>query len=291
MIKRILAPTDGSPESDRALPVIENLAAAQDAEVLLVQVVDFPTLVDNDDLVWGDAYQQLLDATSQAARENLARLAAHFDAKSIRASATLLRGTASISLLNFEKEHQVDLVVIATHGRSGVTRFALGSVADRLVREGSAPVIVVRGVPADRRLAKALLMLDGSGVAEEALPIVKELAGRPLRVVKLFRVVQDPGDRSAAAHYLETIEADLMREGFKTEIAVDTGDPALLVRRAAEDTDLVVLCTHGRGGFDRIRHGSVAERVVREAEKPVLLARAGVHRPSERRERIGATTA
>ena len=55
MIKRILAPTDGSPESDRALSVIENLAAAQDAEVLLVQVVDFPTLVDNDDLVWGES--------------------------------------------------------------------------------------------------------------------------------------------------------------------------------------------------------------------------------------------
>src|SRR5207248_2068986 len=106
---------------------------------------------------------------------------------------------------------------------------------------------------------------DGSGVAEEALPIVKELAGHPLSVVKLFRVVQDPGDRNAAAHYLEAVQADLSREGFKTEIAVETGDPALLVRRAAEDADLIVLSTHGRGGFDRLRHGSVAERIVREA--------------------------
>ncbi len=86
MIKRILAPTDGSPESDRALPVIEKLAAAQDAEVLLVQVVDFPKLVDDYDIMSADVYQQMLDATSQAARENLVRLAAHFDAKSIRAS-------------------------------------------------------------------------------------------------------------------------------------------------------------------------------------------------------------
>jgi nucleotide-binding universal stress UspA family protein len=291
MIKRIVAPTDGSPDSSRALPAIKALAAAQDAEVLLVQVVEFPTLLDSYNLVPAEAYQELEDATAQAARDNLARLAADLDETGIRASATLLWGSPSIGLVDFEKEHEADLTVLASHGLTGIKRFTLGSVADRLVREGSAPVLVVRGDGVSTDLKRALLMLDGSGVAEAALPIVKDLAGRPVEHVTLFRAVADPADRNAAAHYLEAIQADLAREGLRTEIAVEVGDPALLVERAANDADFIVLSTHGRGGFDRIRHGSVAEQVVRKAERPVLLVRAGAVGSEKRETGMVATTA
>jgi nucleotide-binding universal stress UspA family protein len=276
VIERILVPTDGSPESDRALPFAERVAGAQGAEVLLAQVVQYPVLLDNYSIVSEDVYQQMLDATADAARENLARLASHFDGKGIPASATMLRGSPSACLLDFEAEHRVDLVVMSSHGRTGLNRFALGSTTDRLVREGTAPVLLVRAVGEASSLTTALLMLDGSGVAEEAVPVVEALVGRPLQAVKLFRAVDDPSDRSAATTYLSAVQRRLQAAGLKAEVLVEVGDPMVLLRRAAQGTDLIVLCTHGRGGLDRFRHGSVAERIVREAEQPVLLVRAGM---------------
>ena len=187
-----------------------------------------------------------------------------------------MQGSPAAVLLDVEREQNIDLVVMGTNGRSGLARFALGSVADRMVREGTRPVLLARTPELEPALKTALLMLDGSGVAEEAVPMVKTLAGRPIEIVKLFRAVDDVVDRGAAHTYLEGVSRHLAAEGVKTEITVDVGDPTILVRQAAQDTDLVVLSTHGRGGFDRFRHGSVADRVVRETEQPVPLIRVGM---------------
>jgi nucleotide-binding universal stress UspA family protein len=133
-------------------------------------------------------------------------------------------------------------------------------------------------------------MLDGSSVAEEAVPMVKTLAGRPIENLKLYRAVDDPSERAAASSYLEAVSARLGAQALKIEIAVEVGNPTALARQAAEAADLVVLCTHGRGGFDRFRHGSVADRVVRETTKPVLLVRAGMAATQERSESASSVT-
>jgi nucleotide-binding universal stress UspA family protein len=119
-------------------------------------------------------------------------------------------------------------------------------------------------------------MLDGSGVAEEAIPVVEMMAGHPIQAVKLLRVVADPSDRRLAAMYLGAIATRLAAAHLVVDVCVEVGDPTLVVGKAADGTDMIVLCTHGRGGIDRLRHGSVADRVVRQVEQPVLLVRAGV---------------
>jgi nucleotide-binding universal stress UspA family protein len=205
----------------------------------------------------------------------MGRLEADIAASGLRVQTAVLAGPVEIALLDFEAEQRPDLVVMATHGRTGIARFAFGSVTDRLVREGTAPVLVVRRTTADAQSpTRALVMLDGSGVAEQVLPLVRELLGKPLQAVTLYRVVSDPDDRGAAASYLEGVAARLATDGVAITPLVDIGDPVRDVERAAEQVDLVILCTHGRGGFDRLRHGSVAEAVMREVDKPVLLVRA-----------------
>jgi nucleotide-binding universal stress UspA family protein len=276
MFERIMVPTDGSVESEQAMPIARQIASAQGAEVLLVQVIQYPVVYDHDTTISGDIYQEMLDAAEDDARANLGRLKAQFEGRGIRATTMFLRGSPAVCLLDTEREQKADLVVMATHGRTGVARFALGSIADRMVREGTSPVLVARSSSLEPTLKTALLMLDGSGVAEEAVPMLEILAHRPIENVKLFRVVDDLSDRTAAATYLGAVGARLEAAGLKAEIVVDIGDPTFLVRRAAQGADLVVLSTHGRGGIDRFRHGSVADRVVREAEKSVLLVRAGM---------------
>jgi nucleotide-binding universal stress UspA family protein len=273
MFQRIMVPTDGSPASELAIPIAQRLAAAQNAEALLVQVIPYP-VVYNHFSVNPDVYQLILDASQSEAASNLGRLKAQFEDGGIRTRTLSPLGSPAATLLDAERDEQVDLVVMGTHGRTGLARFALGSIADRLVREGTQPVVLAPATSRDS-LGSALVMLDGSGVAEEVLPAVEALAGRPLNSVKLFRAVDDPSDRSAARTYLEGVNARLAALGLQTQIDVELGDPILLTRRAAQDADLVILCTHGRGGFDRFRHGSFADRVVRESDRPVLLVRAG----------------
>ncbi len=277
MIAHIMVPTDGSPESNRAVGIAEHIARAQNAEVSLVRVI-VPI-----DWQYGaseipidpSAYEDVMRAIEDEAIAGLARLEAGLAEHGIKARSTALHGFAASELLDCERAEQPDLVVMATHGRSGLARFALGSVADRLVREGTSPVLLVRrSTPVDRELETAVVMLDGSGVAEQALPIAEALAGKPLRSVTLFRSVADPDDREPAKTYLHAVGARLASPAYSVNEVVDVGDARHTIQRVARERDLIILATHGRGGVDRLRHGSVAEAVIREVTNPVLLVRA-----------------
>jgi nucleotide-binding universal stress UspA family protein len=281
MLKLILMPTDGSLESARPLPLAAQVAAAHDAELRILQVIEpFGPLgaVPGDEWAGSaEALNQIGDALQQQAQRQVDALVADARGMGARATGVVLEGNAAATLLDYTGSAQADLLVMATHGRSGLTRFALGSITDRLVREGTTPVLVTRqGQEVSGQLQRALVMLDGSGLAEAALPLALTLAGKPLAHVTLFRVVADSADRAPATTYLEGVAARFASHGVQTALVVEVGDPRPTVERAAHAVDLVLLCTHGRSGFDRLRHGSVADYVIHTVETPTLLVRAQV---------------
>ncbi len=274
-MQKILVPTDGSGESEKALTIARQIASAQDAELLLVRVVEPMTtsLTAGGGEVSADAFEQFSQAVDDEAEAAMSQLAAKIGS-GVRVRTALLKGPVESALLDYEAEEKPDLVVMATHGRTGLARFALGSVTDRLIREGKVPVFVTRrSSEADAKIERALVMLDGSGAAEEALDVLRKLIGKPVRSILLYRVVRNSQDRGPAMTYLEGVAARLAAEGVETQCSVDIGEPRHDVERAAKDADFVVLCTHGRTGFDRLRHGSVAEYVMRHLEKPALMVR------------------
>lgn len=272
MLRRILAPTDGSLESEKALPLAEQVALAQGAEVILTFIIDQPAI--SVGRPSGGA------SAEQDAAEHLAAIESRLKEAGVRTRSVVDRGPTAATLLDREKAEQPDLLVIATHGRTGLARFALGSVTDRMVREGTAPVLIVRrSTEPSNRLRSALVLLDGSSFGEGGLAMAGELAGKPLRFIKLFRAVADPADRGSAEAYLQVAAGQLAASGVEVTTAVDIGDTRHVIERAAKGHDLVVLSTHGRSGFDRLRHGSVADYLVRYLDQPVLLVRAD--EPSE----------
>jgi nucleotide-binding universal stress UspA family protein len=278
MLQKILVPSDGSSLSECALPLAKAVASAQGAEVVFAQVVELPrwTGAEPDGYVSADVYDEIISALEDEARRNLDSLAALAQQAGIRTSSVLRQGSPSIALLDIETEQHPDLVVMGSHGRTGLARFTLGSVADRLVREGTAPVLVVRSFGAEAtRLQRALVPLDGSDVAEEALQITRELAGKPLRAILLVRAVATPTEQSAATDYLERTAQKMRDSGLQVDTAVRVSEPATAIEASAPSVDLVIMATHGRGGIDRMRHGSVAERATRHLGVPVLLVRAG----------------
>jgi nucleotide-binding universal stress UspA family protein len=275
-VKKILLPTDGSPDSEKALTIAWRVAQAQDAELVLARVVEpvIDSLTAAGGEVDAEAFKRYSKATPADAEADLARLGARV-ASTVRERIVVLTGPVEQALLDCEEAERPDLVVIATHARRGLARLAFGSVADRLVRDGLSPVLLIRrSSPATTVLRRALIMLDGSALAEQALQVARELAGRPLASIVLYRAVSNPNSGEAIDAYLASVVRKFEGIDVDLERRVGLGLPVrTAIEDAAKDVDLVILSTHGRGGFDRIRHGSVAEFVMATIDKPLLLVR------------------
>jgi nucleotide-binding universal stress UspA family protein len=185
---------------------------------------------------------------------------------------------------------------MATHGRGGLGRWAYGSVADKVLQGAPVPVLLVRADAAAAMLSagwprRLLVPLDGSDLAEQALPLATDLARRAgadlcllasiswaftTHAVQLISL-EGPAQQVTAA-YLQRVSRRLAASGMPvaSTIRLEPAADAILAGAAAQRADLIVMSTHGRGGLGRWLVGSVADRVLRGATVPVLLVRAGV---------------
>jgi nucleotide-binding universal stress UspA family protein len=188
-----------------------------------------------------------------------------------------------------------DLVVMGSHGHGGVKRFVLGGIADEVARHAPVPVMVVRGgstSPPAVQLTRIVVPLDGSDLAEQAVPVAAALAadlGVPMHLMRVLdtdalRATVQAGIHAAAAYlrsqeeiqryaeeYLAEQAQELRNRDLTATAEVLTGSPAVTLLDAIRPVDLVVMTTHGRGGVRRMLLGSVADKLVRAAAAPVLL--------------------
>lgn len=287
MYECILVPLDGSDVAEAALGLAELIPSRR---VRLLQVEPDrhgPMLVSA-----GEA-ERWRAARGEEARAYLGRVGAPLRRQGRTVEEAFAFGDPADHIIATE----VDLIVMATHGRGAGGRSLYGSVADRVVRHARVPTLIVRGgeqpvaVPP---LARVLVPLDGSTSAAAALPVAAELAdliGLPLSLIRVVEsdavratVQAGPAAATAAARRTaedkrqaeEAIAAEVQRLRNRDLAAtsdVRTGIPAVEVLAAIRPGDLVVMTTHGRGGVRRWLLGSVAEKVVRLAPAPVLLVR------------------
>jgi len=150
MYRRILVPHDGSPFAERVLPHVIELAGPLQAEIHLLEVIPSPNpAVYSADLEAGagvaveaiDEAQEELRAQGSARLQEIARELAD---RGIRAVWTVANGDPAREIIKYESANDIDLVAMATHGRTGLTRALLGSVTDAVLRNGGRPVLVVR---------------------------------------------------------------------------------------------------------------------------------------------------
>jgi nucleotide-binding universal stress UspA family protein len=145
-LREILLPLDGSPLAEAALEPAAALARLWDAEVSLVQIVPPVVLATDPALPFPTGYNERLTAMRRKSAEDYIRdVAERLREQGVKASGiAVLGGGAAERLLDLARPERVGLVVIATHGRGGVRRLVLGSVADKLVRAAEVPVLVTR---------------------------------------------------------------------------------------------------------------------------------------------------
>lgn len=299
MAIRVVVSLDGTPHSESILPVVRGLAERVAMRVTLVSVIDTPL-----DYGWADEPRvRDLDAASSgvAARERYlySRVEQLGD---IPTDVAVRLGRPADQILEVSDDQEADLIAIASRAHSGIRRFFVGSVASRVLQGSTRPVLIVRYRGEETatepvRINRVLVPLDGSEFAEAALGTVRALFGEsdvalhlvqiigPLRFVDFHEVEgYSPDDLTAfadrfaqnARNYLRQFADELEREVPNVTWEVDEGsDVEEGIERAASASgaDLIAMSTHGRTGIRRFVFGSIAERVLQEADYPILMVR------------------
>lgn len=279
MINPIMVPHDGSAIASSALPYAAHLGRAVGAPLSLLRVCEEPRLafLAGAALQAEQAEQRALLATAEA---ELAALAQELREQGLMVNCQVREGDPAEVILNTMAAEHAQLVVIATHGRSGLGRWLYGSVADAVVRAAPTPVVLVPpdappAWPSDRAL-RILVAIDELRLAEAMLPAVAALArplGASLRLVHVCPPQQYDDDPTLARARLGALAEGLRQEGLPIFTQVEMGQPFRTISQVASEqaVDLVALATHGRHGVERTVWGSVATATLRQARVPLLV--------------------
>ncbi len=296
VVRQVAVALDGSDFAERALPAAAAISRLFDAALTLISVL--PSRGALRVLPRGRSDGNPLEAGQAEIEAYLSRLVGEYRDQGVRADYYAAAGPVAQAIDVLTRELNADLLVMSTHGRSGISRFMLGSNASAVIQLLRRPVLLLRpqtlaegGLPAVDRV---LVTLDGSSFAERVLPWVRQVslatgAEVLLLVVPevpepaLYGAMADAVDElrtqaeTNARRYLERIAAQLGEAGMPAQPLVEGSRPATTILDVAEreHADLIMLATHGRGGMDRLMLGSVADRVVHHSRCPVLLVPAG----------------
>lgn len=288
MYKKILVPLDGSELAEVALPAAEKLAGQLGSEITLVYVNESTKRLEKDtDLI--PAY--------------LRKIVESVKERDIQIKSVILSGNPAEQIVEYADAENIGLIVMATHGQSGIRRWPLGSIADKVVRATTRPVLLIRARgprPQVREYVtphKVLVPLDGSKEGEAIIPYIEEIASRIKLEVILLQVLargygflsydvdltaeQMESDEASAAAYLNRVASRLKAKGMAVITAailserIEPSNPAEEIIRFADEqqVDVTAMTTHGRSGVGRQVFGSVAERILREGNTPLMLVR------------------
>ncbi len=300
MVRSILVPLDGSSFGEQALPLALNLARRSQALVRLVHVhVPIAALYNANevlsDVVLENTLREQDCAYLQGVVKRVQRVAA------VPVESTLLDGPVIGALLEHSANVRADLIVMTTHGRGPLSRFWLGGVADKMMRRGPTPILLVHphdsapSLEQQAKLERIIIPLDGSELAERVLEPAIELAGllsaecTLLRAIEPILVAEYPLNSSVvggvpeefrrrveeeARSYLQRVAERLRAKSISagTRLVIDrVAADAILDESRSSPNSMIALATHGRGGLARMFLGSTADRVVRGATVPVLV--------------------
>ncbi len=298
MSAQIMVPLDGSPFSEQALNYAYQVARRMSATVHLVRVQS-PEVLTAEASFFN---VQRAPAIREAEQEYLAKIRGAGPWQVRTTITNVLGGPVVDALAVYVREHAIDLVIMTTHGRGGLSRAWLGSVADQLIRQVSIPILLLRPsqggmtMPGLRfELEHIVIPLDGSAESERALePAIAlgNLTGarytllqivEPLALIAVSDGLPIPMQkeqyeelRMSAAAYLDRVAERLRSEGYLVDTAVVIQHQCaagILEQAVSTDASLIAMATHGRSGFRRLALGSVADKVLRGTSVPLLLLR------------------
>ncbi len=309
MIQRILFATDFSEGAGGAQRLAVSWTKQWRARLDILHVLELPPAISLEN----PPHRMYVDALRQQADRRLGELREHLVQDGIHPNVRVEVGLPSRAIEEIARELNADLLVLGTHGRTGLDHLLIGSTAERVVRTAPCPVLTVRtpkqgeveaGLPAaslsvDRDI---LVPVDFSDCSLDALEYAVQIAktfGAGLTVLHVLEPVFFGLDftlrqieerqqmRERAQSWLAEVERGLSSQGLRTAHKLIGGTPkdAILsfAREQASGLGMIIMGTHGRRGLSHLVCGSVAEWIVRYASCPVLAVKSPTDPPSGRR--------
>ncbi|MCS6885824.1 MAG: universal stress protein [Acidobacteriota bacterium] len=284
-INKLLHPTDLSESCQVAMKLATELARRHSAELHLLHAVVFYNPAD---------YFQDIDAIyaqlKQAAAKKMQQYVESAAAQDLKIEQVIIPAiSAGTMITGYVTEYNIDLIVMSTHGRKGLEHLLLGSIAEEVVRTARCPVMTIRAAAkkVSSSFKRILAAIDFSEHSESLLQNAQQLAREYNSELHLLHVVEQPiypafyafelafpGDiiskiRSAVEEKLQNLAAT---SAVPARVHVIDGSPGRAITDFADkiDADLIILATRGLAGLDHLLLGSVADKVVRRANCPVL---------------------
>jgi nucleotide-binding universal stress UspA family protein len=299
MFHKILVPLDGSPLAEEALTTAMAVAKANQAEVLLLRSIQpvytmMPVVAGEYEWIWPEYARE---DSRREIRDYLNGVKGRFECVECPFQIIALEGDPASVIVDTAEEEQVDLIVMSTHGQTGVRRAVFGSVTERVLHSVACPVLVTRSEEPIRRI---LITLDGSELAERAVEPSLEVARAFDASIILLRIneilpvnplqaastgwdweVTEPKQRlmgelrQAAEGYLREIVLRHNLSPSEVQTIVLDGSPVDRIQEFARlyGIDLIAMSTHGRTGLRRWLYGSVTVKVMRASECSMLIIR------------------
>lgn len=293
MIDRILVPLDGSSLAECVLPHTVAVGQAMDAEVTLLRAVVRTAGVGSSAVDPLDWHMRKSEADSY-----LREVARQLGEVGLEVKTALVEGEAPERIIHYGREHDTDLIIISSHGKSGLSRWNISSVVQKVILQAYAPVMIVRAyqpcgeAPGELRYGKLMVPLDGSQRAECALPWAKNLASFHKCKLLLTHIVDRPEvprrapltgeeadlverlteiNRRHGERYLQDV-ASRLGPGAESRLVVSE-DRAMALHEVVdeEDVDLVVMAAHGYSGEARWPYGSIALNFIAYGSRPLLM--------------------
>lgn len=324
MSKQILVPLDGSGLAEMILPHALAYAGAKGYGLTLLHVVSPPASVTSTAWAVGPSVKvwEGWEDEIDSGKHYLLEVASRLQVCCTDVRTCVLQDEPGSTISGYAENHpEVALIAMSTHGRSGLSRLVLGSVAEQVLHTSPVPLLVSKPAHEQNILndiefpqyTTLLVALDGSEFAAQALAEAKLLVRALDREARITLVTSVPQHllgidlsllplpsaewtykKETLATYLQNTEKQLEIEGFNSESILEYGQPAEAILRVADSTKagLIVMSTHGRSGLSRLWPGSVAMKVVHSSACPVLLVRARerVEETEKQRARVIAIT-
>lgn len=301
MTQTLIVPLDGSPVAEAVLPWASLLARRQDLSLTLVRSVPWPNLAlaaDMEAYTAPELYDEVLDAEREVARTYLSDVQKRLEADGLAVSVIVRDGSAADAIHDVADEQGAVAIAMASHGRGGVKRLVLGSVAERILEQATLPVLLVHprhdGTVPQPSLDRIAVPLDGSPLAERGLDAAKALVAPEgsIYLIGVAEPVEEPvlGDEQATMvneeatqevlrgveAYLQRLASEASQAGLRASAVARRGRAGSEISAVVNElgANLIVMTTHGRTGPARWVMGSVADEIFRGAEVPVLLVSA-----------------
>lgn len=287
MYGKILVPLDGSTIAEQVLPHLADLAQAFGSEVIVIGVCE------PEETEQGKSCSLYIHEQAERLKST---------APKAKYKAEVLFGRADNKILDHAVQEKANIIVMTSHGKSGIMPWSLGSTVSKVLTRTQIPVLVIRASEKqqvkDRLFRKILVPLDGSEKSAAVLPYIAEIAMKFKSEVILIRAVE-PGrhvhsvgglsyvrfkdididkEKNKARKYLEEQGNKLVDTGSKVSYKVAAGESAPEIIKTAKESDcsLIALSSHGHSAFDAWAHGSVTYKILQASNKSVLLVPSSV---------------